>query len=931
MRDTRLRLVGLTALFTLVVLLCLLGIAATSFAQGGAGEDKTAPTITGWSPAGSIENTTLQTFFVHVSDEESGVDWGGITKASAQVAGGDLHSVNAISTMGGVQITIKAMYEPGPKSVTLWVKDNAGNIAESTHYFELIDSAPPVFGGWYVDGETAADDVWIVARSATFRVRISDEAPTLGMDSVTASFDHGLGVGISPGLNSYYEMSIEDLEDGPHSISFIAADKSGNASTSTLIFNVTLSGMKFLFPFPADGSEIRNRDIAPSIRIEEIPPNVLDEGSIGWTMTAPEGSCVTGEATWANSVSTYTPSPPLAGEGTYALSVAARNAEGLSARYPFANATWTFLLDATPPGRAECAVVADSDGMDPAEVGGLQFTADPTPSISVTVWDNDGGSGFDNAASGSDITVVVYSDEDLTVSVPGTIVRGGRPGDNADAWAATWTAEGPLRSGTYYYQVVAGDDAGNRGVIAEPAFTFVVDRTAPSVDVGAKVGSKNTGNLRHFTNDPEVTVTWVRSTDGGDPAVGLLGYELEIRSQAGGQTRDMGILIHTSGGLLSPSGDDTEQYISEALPLSSGTPYTAWIRAIDLLGNESDWFGAPFIFDPGRPGDPGKPAPEPWTNAGNTLSFGWTHATDARAGVAQSGVDLYEFQIKGIDNPLWDVLDAAITVDIVEDEDVDLVDPDAPLTGSCVFTLPTRLVDGNYVARVRAKDVAGNYSNWVESDPFSVTLDREGPTVVIMTPADTTTTNLSTFTWTWVVEDDEDSPGIRGYWAKLNDEAYSWMTEPVFTSSRLHRGANVLRVKGVDNLGNEGPEAEAPAVMLVDAVIFDVHPEPGAHRINEVSTIAFSVTGLHDGTVEVLLGNGPLEDEWRLVSVFRRPELSQFYILLDADVMQPGMLTVTIRIGDATRTCDYRVLSERIGFGFGRLRPGDWSAPMEKR
>ena len=41
MRDTRLRLVGLTALFTLVVLLCLLGIAATSFAQGGRrGQDR---------------------------------------------------------------------------------------------------------------------------------------------------------------------------------------------------------------------------------------------------------------------------------------------------------------------------------------------------------------------------------------------------------------------------------------------------------------------------------------------------------------------------------------------------------------------------------------------------------------------------------------------------------------------------------------------------------------------------------------------------------------------------------------------------------------------------------------------------------------------------------------------------------------------------
>jgi hypothetical protein len=33
------------------------------------------------------------------------------------------------------------------------------------------------------------------------------------------------------------------------------------------------------------------------------------------------------------------------------------------------------------------------------------------------------------------------------------------------------------------------------------------------------------------------------------------------------------------------------------------------------------------------------------------------------------------------------------------------------------------------------------------------------------------------------------------------------------------------------------------------------------------------------------------------------------------------MLTVTIRIGEVTKSCDYRVLGERTGFGFGCLRP----------
>jgi hypothetical protein len=156
---------------------------------------------------------------------------------------------------------------------------------------------------------------------------------------------------------------------------------------------------------------------------------------------------------------------------------------------------------------------------------------------------------------------------------------------------------------------------------------------------------------------------------------------------------------------------------------------------------------------------------------------------------------------------------------------------------------------------------------------------------------------------------------------KLNDEAWSWTTGTVFTSSRLQNGVNILRVRGVDSVGNEGAIVAAPAVTLVDAVIFDIHPEPGAHPINEVSTIAFSVAGLYDGRVEVLLGDKPIEDGWRLVTVVRTPELAKFYVLLDADIMQPGMLTVTIRVGNSMISCAYRVLSERTGFGFGRLRP----------
>ena len=95
---------------------------------------------------------------------------------TANVEGGVLHGIIPGTSPGELQVTVKAMYTPGSKSVTLIVPYNAGNVATSRHEFELVDSAPPAFGPWYVDGVIAPDDVWIAANSATFRVKIVDKA-----------------------------------------------------------------------------------------------------------------------------------------------------------------------------------------------------------------------------------------------------------------------------------------------------------------------------------------------------------------------------------------------------------------------------------------------------------------------------------------------------------------------------------------------------------------------------------------------------------------------------------------------------------------------------------------------------------------------------------------------------------------------------------
>lgn len=313
------------------------------------------------------------------------------------------------------------------------------------------------------------------------------------------------------------------------------------------------------------------------------------------------------------------------------------------------------------------------------------------------------------------------------------------------------------------------------------------------------------------------------------------------------------------------------------------------VTAIDALGNESAKSAAGIVLVDGT--SPAVPdiAHLPTYTKATQVVFRWSSIGDVAG---------YDFSYIVGDGEEWTALEGITTQSYVV-KDLD---------------------DGVRVkGRVRAYDSLRNTSGW--SDTVSTTIDLTGPVVSITSPAAQENTNLSKFTWKWTANDGERGSGVQGYWVKFNDEAWSWTTEPVFTSSRLHCGANVLRVKGVDNLGNEGAVSVAPTVTRVDAAIFGLIPAPGEHPINEASTIVFSVAGLYDGQVEVLLSNKPIEDTWRLVTIVNTPALAKFYVLLDDAVMQPGPLTVTIKIGDVTRFCDYAVLDERTGFGFGRLRP----------
>ena len=424
-----------------------------------------------------------------------------------------------------------------------------------------------------------------------------------------------------------------------------------------------------------------------------------------------------------------------------------------------------------------------------------------------------------------------------------------------------------LADGVHAVKVASVDALGNQDGYS-PVLEFIVDTTPPEAP-GMPRAESPTANRRP---------TWTWNATSGAAAYRVF---LDGMAQQPVDTEPNPNGIPQSGTTFKPTAD-----------LADGW-HDLQVTAIDALHNESAKSAAGSVLVDGTAPDVPDIAHLPERTKATQVMFRWSSIGDVAG---------YNFSYIVSDAESWTTLQGITTQSQV------VKGPDGQdLEGRMT-------VQGE----VQAYDSLGNTSGW--SDVVSTTIDLAGPSVSITAPAAKKNTNLSTFTWTWTGDDDA---GVQGYWVKLNDEAWSWTTEPVFTSWRLQRGDNMLYVKGVDKLGNESAAEKAPAVVtLVDAAIFDLMPAPGEHPINEASTIVFSVAGLYD-QVEVLLSNKPIEDDdaWRLVTIFNTPELAKFYILLDDAVMQPGPLTVTIKIGDVTRYCDYEVLDERSGFGFGRLRP----------
>ncbi|MCF6177701.1 MAG: hypothetical protein L3J71_18245, partial [Victivallaceae bacterium] len=219
---------------------------------------------------------------------------------------------------------------------------------------------------------------------------------------------------------------------------------------------------------------------------------------------------------------------------------------------------------------------------------------------------------------------------------------------------------------TNYWRVRALDAAGNRSDWSEvQSFDGPADTTPPSIPA----------DLQYDISSGNINFDWSDSTD----ASGIAGYEISVISFA-----DWSVVF---------SGTPTESNISTAIWDHGGFTHYWNVRSQDTEGNWSNWSSYIFFTIPADTIPPSVPAGLGQVVNSHSIDFDWDDSTD------DSGVESYEIVVSA---------DSDFSTIIFSGSPID------SNVSAAVW-----VYDVTNYWKVRAKDTAGNVSDWSEVKSFT--------------------------------------------------------------------------------------------------------------------------------------------------------------------------------------------------------------------
>ncbi len=384
---------------------------------------------------------------------------------------------------------------------------------------------------------------------------------------------------------------------------------------------------------------------------------------------------------------------------------------------------------------------------------------------------------------------------------------------NATVGAST-AITGALAEGQHFWRARSRDNAGNASDWSAVS-SFIVDTIAPTVP--DLVAPADGALLR--TSTP--TLDWSDSTD----ANAVQDYDAEVDGDPG---------------FTAPIEWSTTVVASTAVSAPLGDAEHFWrVRSRDAAGNVSDWSAVRnFTVDTVVPAAPVLQAPADGAFVATSApALDWSDSTDV------NGIRDYDVEV---------------------DSDAGFAPPLEWTDTTVASTAVTAgLAEGQHSWRARARDNAGNLSDWSAVRSFAV--DTVAPTApALLTPTDGALLATSTPTLDWT--DSTDANGIQNYDVDVDgDTAFAppieWnatVAPSTTTTAALADGQHFWRVRSRDNAGNTSGWSVVRS-LVVDTVAPTVPtllaPSDGALLATSTPSLDWAdstdVNGIQDYDAEV--------------------------------------------------------------------------------
>lgn len=415
---------------------------------------------------------------------------------SIRLDGEELASVTVLPD-GTWTYTPTTPIDDGDYTLTTVATDAAGNVSEASPDFTLsIDTREP---GEPTIG-TITDNVGPNTGPIANGAATDDTTPTL-----TGTTDPGTTVTIYDGDNPIGTATVQPngdwsftpqvpLTEGPHTLTVVATNPAGTATTSTpvnLVIDTTAPETPAAPAVTANPDGTTPTDLSSGSTTRDTTPTLSGSGTEGDIITIYNGDEVLDTVTIpAGGVWTWTPTEPL-DDGTYDLTLTVTAQDGAGNSSAPSQAV-SITIDTDPPAVPDVPVVTDNVAQGTGPVADNGSTNDPRPVLSGTGVAND--------------VITIY---DSASANPGNVV-GTVTVDANGNWS--WRPEGNLTEGDHTFTTTATDPAGNASS-PSGGITVTVDISAPEIPVITAVGGAGNGGA---TGDTTPAITGTLENGDGD-------------------------------------------------------------------------------------------------------------------------------------------------------------------------------------------------------------------------------------------------------------------------------------------------------------------------------------------------------------------------------------------------------------------------------